>query len=256
MGAKGLYGSFQKVELGGDWLGAGGVNDWASVSEKRWWWPTALRKIAATRTHETVSTSRRLSREDKRKRIVNASVEVFAEKGFFGARVSEIAEAAGVADGTIYLYFKSKDEILISLFEEKMGEIIKRLQGMLADLEDPEVKMRRYIVEHLKMVAEQPSLMQVLTIELRQSARFIKEYTPKGFAKYLAVVGNILEDGQKKGVFRADLDPAVFRRALFGAIDEISLEWILRGREAQKPDPVVVGEQICDFILRGLRADP
>ncbi|MBK6687102.1 MAG: TetR/AcrR family transcriptional regulator [Deltaproteobacteria bacterium] len=200
--------------------------------------------------------SRRGSREDKRRRIVDAAVHVFAEKGFFGARVSEIAEAAGVADGTIYLYFKSKDDILISLFEEKMAEIIKQLQEILATLDDPEAKMRRYIVEHLKLVAGQPHLMQVLTVELRQSARFIKEYSPKAFAKYLAVIGNILEEGQKKGIFRRDLDPSVFRRALFGAIDEISLEWVLRGPGGTLPDPVVVGETIGDFILRGLRAEP
>ncbi len=197
--------------------------------------------------------SRRMSREDKRRRIIDAAVEVFAEKGFFGARVSEIADAAGVADGTIYLYFKSKDDVLICLFEEKMGEIIQRLVDILSGIEDPEAQMRRYIVEHLKLVAEQPTLMQVLTVELRQSARFIKEYSPKAFAKYLAVIGSILEDGQKKGVFRPELDPGIFRRALFGAIDEISLERVLTAGDGKQKSPDVVGEQIADFILRGLR---
>jgi TetR/AcrR family fatty acid metabolism transcriptional regulator len=196
---------------------------------------------------------RRESREDKRRRIIDAAVEVFAQKGFFGAKVAEIAEAAGVADGTIYLYFKSKDDLLISLFEEKMAEIIRRLVDLLGNSQDPELNMRRYIVEHLRLAAEQPSLMQVLTVELRQSARFIKEYTPKAFGRYLAVLGNVLEEGQRRGVFRKELDPAVFRRALFGAIDELALEWVLRGKDAPKPDPVVVGEQVADFVLRGLR---
>lgn len=196
---------------------------------------------------------RRESREDKRRRIIDAAVEVFAEKGFFGSRVSEIAEAAGVADGTIYLYFKSKDELLISLFEEKMGEIMRRLQAILAELDDPETKMRRYIIEHLELVAAQPKLMQVLTVELRQSARFIKEYSPKAFARYLAIVGHILEEGQRSGVFRQSLDPSVFRRALFGAIDELSLEWVLRSRGNNAPDATVIGEQLADFIIRGLR---
>ncbi len=197
--------------------------------------------------------SKRASREDKRNKIIEAAVEVFADKGFFGARVSEIAEAAGVADGTIYLYFKSKDDILISLFEEKMLEIVRQLQDILSEHEDPDDKLKRYIIEHLKLVAGQPKLMQVLTVELRQSARFIKEYSPKAFARYLTVVGQILEEGQKKGTFRRDLDPAIFRRALFGAIDEISLEWVLRGSESPRPDPTQVGEQIASFILRGLR---
>lgn len=200
----------------------------------------------------------RMSRMDRRQAIIEAAVVVFAKKGFFGAKVSEIAETAGVADGTIYLYFKSKDEILISLFEEKMESIIEDLLAILHPLDDPEEKIRRYVVAHLELVASQPELMQVLTIELRQSARFIKEYSPKGFGKYLGILGAILEEGQRRGVFRKELHPGVFRRALFGAIDEISLEWILKSREQPLPDPKVVGLEIADFILRGLRrpADP
>jgi TetR/AcrR family transcriptional regulator, fatty acid metabolism regulator protein len=198
--------------------------------------------------------ARRTTREDKRRRIIDAAVKVFAEKGFFGAKVSEIADAAGVADGTIYLYFKSKDDILISLFQEKMSEIVKQLQAILSDLPDPETKMRRYVIEHLKLVASQPELMQVLTVELRQSARFIKEYSPKAFARYLAVIGMIIEEGQRAGVFRKDIDAGILRRALFGLIDELSLEWVLRSRDDKPPlDPEVIGEQIAEFIIRGLR---
>jgi TetR/AcrR family fatty acid metabolism transcriptional regulator len=212
-----------------------------------------LSRRGEPRNGEEVS-ARRESREDKRRRIIDAAVEVFAAKGFFGARVAEIAEAAGVADGTIYLYFRSKDDLLISLFEEKMAEIIRRLLELLATTSDPEQKVRRYIVEHLRLVAEQPSLMQVLTVELRQSARFIKEYSPKAFGRYLAVLGAVLEEGQRAGVFRRDLDPAIVRRALFGAVDELSLEWVLRGKDAPRPDPVQVGEQLAELVLRGLRA--
>ena len=118
-----------------------------------------------------VGSARDEAKAEKRRRIVDAAVEVFADKGFFGARVSEIAEVAGVADGTIYLYFKSKDDILISLFREKMTEILHRFAAMLAQTDDPEQKVRRYISEHLALVAEQPKLMQVLTVELRQSAQ-------------------------------------------------------------------------------------
>ena len=207
-----------------------------------------------------MSTARKASREDKRRRIIDAAVQVFADKGFFGARVSEIADAAGVADGTIYLYFKSKDDLLISLFEEKMENLVELLEQRLEDHNgDPEAKIRRYIIEHLRTVAEQPNLMQVLTVELRQSARFIKEYHPKAFRRYLELLQAVLEEGQKQGVFRQDLDPLVFRRALFGAIDEISREWILkhmegvRGDNRSQNDPNEVAKQFSDFIIRGLR---
>ncbi len=208
-----------------------------------------------------VGTARKLSREDKRRRIIDAAVQVFAEKGFFGARVSEIADAAGVADGTIYLYFKSKDDLLVSLFEEKMQGIIENLVAALSEhTKDPEAKIRRYIAEHLRLVADQPALMQVLTIELRQSARFIKEYHPKEFRRYLELLQGILEEGQRQGVFREDLDPLVFRRALFGALDEMSLEWILKNMEGArndarpKRDPNQVAEVFSDFMIRGLRS--
>lgn len=202
-----------------------------------------------------MSLSRRASREDKRRRIIDASIEVFAAKGFFGARVAEIAEAAGVADGTIYLYFRSKDEILISLFEEKMAEINRRFASLLAQFDDPAQKLRHYVVDHLRLVAEQPKLMQVLTVELRQSARFVREYSPKGFAKYLAMLGSILEEGQRRGTFRRELDTSVFRRALFGAIDEISLEWVLRGGGMDPGSVERTGDQIASFLLRGLQPD-
>lgn len=208
------------------------------------------------RAYEAImASSRRASREDKRRRIIDAAVEVFAAKGFFGARVAEIAEAAGVADGTIYLYFRSKDEMLISLFEEKMGEINRRFVTLLSQFDDPAEKLRQYVVEHLALVAEQPRLMHVLTVELRQSARFVHEYSPKAFAKYLALLGSILEEGQRRGVFRRELDNAVFRRALFGAIDEIARDWVLRGGAIDAAAVQRTGDQIASFLLRGLKPD-
>jgi TetR/AcrR family transcriptional regulator, fatty acid metabolism regulator protein len=200
-----------------------------------------------------VDAGKKTSREDKRRRIIDAAVEVFADKGFFGSRVSEIAEAAGVADGTIYLYFKSKDDILISLFKEKMTEINQRFSALLSETDDPEQKLRRYITEHLALVAEQPKLMQVLTVELRQSARFMKEYSPQAFGRYLALLASVIDQGQKRGVFRGDLSAALLSRALFGAIDEISLSWVLGG-EALKQERSEAARELSELMLRGLRA--
>jgi TetR/AcrR family fatty acid metabolism transcriptional regulator len=225
----------------------------ASVRDGGFWWLRLVLWSAGRLKRGVVD--RQSRREDKRQRIIDAAVEVFSAKGFFGARVAEIAEIAGVADGTIYLYFKSKDDLLISLFEERMGEINRRFAAMLATLRSPEEKLRRYLIEHLRMVAQQPKLMQVLTVELRQSTRFIREYRPLAFAKYLALLGTILEEGKRTGVFRPDMDTALFRRALFGAIDEISLEWILRGAQDTSAELERKGDQVARFVLRGLRPD-
>jgi TetR/AcrR family fatty acid metabolism transcriptional regulator len=195
------------------------------------------------------------SREDKRRRIIDAAVEVFADKGFFSAKVSEIAEAAGVADGTIYLYFESKDDLLISLFREKMAEILHRLGTIVGEHDDPEAKLRRYILEHLNLVAEQPKLMQVLTVELRQSSLFMKEHSHRSFARYLALLAGIIDDGQKRGAFKRHLRPNVMVRAIFGAIDEISLSWVLSGTEEAPPaERTEVAAEICELVLSGLRS--
>jgi TetR/AcrR family fatty acid metabolism transcriptional regulator len=195
----------------------------------------------------------RTSREDKRRRIIDAAVEVFADKGFFGARVSEIADTAGVADGTIYLYFESKDDILISLFREKMAEILHRLTSIIDIEATPEGKLRRYISEHLALVAEQPKLMQVLTVELRQSPRFMKEFSHRSFARYLALLAGIIEEGQRRGVFAGALQPTLMARAIFGAIDEISLSWVLSGGvDPSRLDRHEVVAEICSLVLSGL----
>src|SRR5438309_11167252 len=105
---------------------------------------------------------------DKRERILDASERIFARHGFFAARVSEIAKEAGVADGTIYLYFKSKDDLLISLFESRMKQVNEQLRAAIAD-RAPAEQLRAFIRAYLQLVADEPAAAEVLTIELRQS---------------------------------------------------------------------------------------
>lgn len=198
-------------------------------------------------------------KQEKRRKILDAAVEVFAERGYFGARVADLAKAAGIADGTVYLYFKSKDELLITLFEERTEEVLTHLRSQLDRLTGPVERLRAFIHYHLRLAVDRPKLMQVLTIEVRQSARFLKEYKPDGFRHYLNVLSSILVDGQQAGVFRDDTDPRVFRRALFGAVDELAREWLLAkgDRPLLDPslpplDPETSAERLFEFLLRGL----
>src|SRR5438105_8505067 len=119
----------------------------------------------------------------KRERILDAAVRVFAEKGFYGAKVSEIAREAGVADGTIYLYFKSKDDLLISLFEDRMAQINSALREKLATEPNALGKLRRFIEMHLELVETRRELVEVLTVELRQSSKFMREYKNPKFGE-------------------------------------------------------------------------
>lgn len=164
---------------------------------------------------------------DKYERIIHAAVQVFAEKGFHHAKVSDVAKVAQVADGTIYLYFKNKDDLLVSIFEHSMDFFLNQAKEKLKSLNTAQEKLEGFIALHLKSVQKNQDLAQVLQIELRSSSKFMKGYKVDKFFEYLRCLEEIILDGQKSGAFQKDLNPDMATRALFGAIDEIALEWIL-----------------------------
>jgi TetR/AcrR family fatty acid metabolism transcriptional regulator len=151
---------------------------------------------------------------------------VFARCGFFAARVSEIAKEAGVADGTIYLYFKSKDDLLISLFENRMSQVNEKLRRAIAD-RPPAEQLRAFIHTYLQLVSEEPTAAEVLTIELRQSSKFMKEYDNPQFADFLRMLGGIIADGQARGELDTAIPSHIAARMIFGIVDELALAWVL-----------------------------
>lgn len=191
---------------------------------------------------------------DKRRRIIDAAVHVFAERGFYHARVSEVAAAAGVAGGTIYNYFKSKDDLLICLFEDRMDAILQGFRSELAGLLTAADKLRRFIELHLQMVEGDPHLAEVLTVELRQSSKFMREYKARKFGEYLAEIEQIIEAGRASGEFRADVDARILKRVVFGALDEVSLFWVdARRNDNQQPYALDrAAEQIWRVCVAGL----
>jgi TetR/AcrR family transcriptional regulator, fatty acid metabolism regulator protein len=163
---------------------------------------------------------------DKRERILVAAERIFARHGFFAARVSEIAREAGVADGTIYLYFKSKDDLLISLFENRMKQVNEQLRLAIAD-RPPAEQLRAFIRTYLQLVSDEPTAAEVLTIELRQSSKFMKEYDNPQFADFLRMLGGIIADGQARGELDAAIPSHIAARMIFGIVDELALAWVL-----------------------------
>lgn len=185
----------------------------------------------------------------KHDRILEAAVRVFARKGFHNSRIAEIAVEAGVASGTIYLYFRNKDDILISVFEESLDQLIREVERDLVGIGDPREQLRRFIWHHLRMLKEHRELTEVLQVELRQSSKFMKEYVPTRWIEYLNIVARILKDGQKKGVLRKDLSLGIYKRAVFGALDEIALYWITTRREEAFLEQAA--EQLSRILLEG-----
>jgi TetR/AcrR family transcriptional regulator, fatty acid metabolism regulator protein len=197
----------------------------------------------------------------KRERILDAAVRVFAKEGFYGAKVSQIADAAGVADGTIYLYFKSKDELLISLFEDRMDRVLATLRQALASTGGALERLRRVIELHLELIEKNPDMGEVITVELRQSQKFIREYQNPKFAEFLRLIAGAVAEGQKAGELRDDLDPQLTARALFGALDEIALSWLVRAPGEGKRKAARAGGELpraahhlATLFLDGLRA--
>lgn len=188
---------------------------------------------------------------DKHEKIIKAAIKVFAGKGFFNARIADIAKEAGVADGTIYLYFNNKYDILLSLFEEEIGKIISEIRRLLEQESDPEMMLAVFANHYLSLLKDNKELIEVLQMELRQSTSFIKEYRKTKFVEYVDIISEIVHKGQATGKFRKNILPGIAKRAYFGALDEMARHWVLQ------PNPHYTleetAEQICSIFLNGLR---
>ena len=197
---------------------------------------------------------------EKRERILQAAISVFADKGFYDTRVSEIAKAAGVADGTIYLYFENKDDVLISIFQDRIEKLLEILGEIAKSDRKVEEKVRKIVGIQLGLLEDQRDLAEVITVNLRQSSRLLKQYAAPLFVRYLELVAGVIAVGQKEGVFRQDLSPRVAARALWGALDGLALTWALgplaEGKDTP-PDPANLRKaalQSTELFLDGLRA--
>ncbi|MFT3743098.1 MAG: TetR/AcrR family transcriptional regulator [Pyrinomonadaceae bacterium] len=164
---------------------------------------------------------------DKREAILRAATKVFAGRGYFNSKVSDIAGEAGIADGTVYLYFKSKDEILHSIFDRAMAEFISEGKAEIAQLDDPTAKLKRIAELHLSRLGADRDMAIVFQVELRGSTKFMQEFSAAGFSDYLDIIRTTIADGQKAGVFRDDIKPVVAAKILYGALDEMVTNWVL-----------------------------
>jgi TetR/AcrR family fatty acid metabolism transcriptional regulator len=214
---------------------------------------TGGRKRAGDTARDTASAKKRRS-SDKRDRILRAAVKVFARKGFHATRVSEVAKAAGVADGTIYLYFDSKEQILVSVFEDRVTKLLAFMDAELPKLATAPDKLRAVIDMQLGLLEGERDLAEVITVILRQSTRLMKEFAAPKFMAYLDAIAAIVQEGQATGAFRTDISTHIAARAVFGALDGITLTWAL-GR-AEQGALARAATQVANILLRGLAPEP
>lgn len=185
----------------------------------------------------------------KQDRILQAAIDVFAEHGYFNARVSDIAKRAEVADGTIYLYFKSKEQILMAALENAFDRFLVIANRELVDVHDPREKLKRLAELHLSSLSSNRGLAMVFQTELRQSAKFLSEFSRKHLTSYFDLIRAIVRDGQQSGVFRKQVSDKIAANCFFGALDAMVTSWLISERDY--PLAAAAGA-LVDVVLNGM----
>ena len=200
-------------------------------------------------THSVPAKTATAAAVSKRERILRAAIDTFAENGYFNAKVSDIAKAAGVADGTIYLYFDGKEDLLVNVFREHTRNYLQSLQAQLRNVKRPEDRIRLAIRHHLEALGRDRSLAVVSQVELRHSLKFMSLLSHNEVGDYLNMIRTVVEQGQSEGVFRRNLHPQLVAKSVFGILDEMVTSWILSEKDYNPADHA---DAIADFVLNGL----
>lgn len=187
---------------------------------------------------------------EKRKRLLHAAIQTFGRRGFHEAKIAEIAAAAGVAEGTVYLYFRSKEDLLGCVFDETMDEVLGKAREARNGPGTAAEKLKGLVGLHLSFIGQDRDLASVFQIELRRSARLVERFSRTKLSEYFRLLDGVLKEGIASGELRKDLDPRVAVRVLFGAADEILSEWLLSG----EPKPAADAEKLVGTLLRGFLA--
>ncbi|WP_407269142.1 TetR/AcrR family transcriptional regulator [Radiobacillus sp. PE A8.2] len=185
----------------------------------------------------------------KFKQIIDAAVDVIAENGYHASQVSKIAKHAGVADGTIYLYFKNKEDILVSMFREKMGQFIEKIEQEIAEQTDANGKLLALIRAHFTQLSQDHALAIVTQLELRQSNRELRLHINEVLKGYLHLIDQIVEDGIKEGTYRSNISIRLVRHMIFGTLDETVTNWVMKDQKYNLLDQV---DEVHELIVHGL----
>jgi TetR/AcrR family fatty acid metabolism transcriptional regulator len=189
------------------------------------------------------------NREARRRAILESAVRVFAENGFFAARIRDIAAGAGVAEGTIYLYFDGKDDLLLTAFRDKVEEFCASVRDVLSSSLPFQERLSRFVAHQFESIEADPPLATVLLLESRQSSKFYGGAVRDVLRSYAQAIDELLASGQHSGELRPDADVPLARRMLIGALEEIELEWLLGDRTRPL---VAMAPRVAATFFRGL----
>ena len=196
-----------------------------------------------------------LSRRDstpgpKRDAILRAATKVFAQNGFFQSQVADVARVAGVAAGTVYLYFKGKDDLLVSIFERSMQEVLAEGRAALEGTSDCSERLRTLARVHLDRLGRDRHLAVVFQVELRQSVKFMERFSETFLQDYFKLIRDAIAEGQQNGAFRKDISATTATKIFFGALDEMATNWVLSHR---KYDLRAEADAVVDLFINGVK---
>ena len=207
--------------------------------------------MPATAARRVRPAATRSDRADKRDALLRAAITTFAARGFFNAQVADVARTAGVAAGTVYLYFRSKDDLLISIFERTMKEAIAEGRDTIAGLDAPLEQLRAIARLHLDRMSRDRDLAVVFQVELRQSTKFMERFSATHLREYLGIIRDVIARGQAAGTFGRGVNPTLASKLLFGMLDEMATNWILSRRRYSL---AAEADAIVDLFVHGIAA--
>lgn len=187
---------------------------------------------------------------DKRDLILKAATKVFAQNGFFNSQVADVAKVAGVAAGTVYLYFRGKDDLLVSIFERSMRDALDEGRAAASATADPSERLRRIAHLHLGRLGRDKDVAVVFQVELRQSVKFMERFSETFLQDYFKLIRQAIADGQQHGVFRRDISATTATKIFFGALDEMATNWVLSRR---KYDLGAEADAVVDLFISGVK---
>ena len=197
--------------------------------------------------------SARKDRVDRRDALLRAAIDTFAARGYFNAQVADVARAAGLAAGTVYLYFRSKDDLLVSIFEKTMTEAIAAGRQGIASLPDAPAQLRAIARMHLERLGRDRALAVVFQVELRQSTKFMERFSATQLREYLGIIRDVIADGQRSGALRPDVNATFAAKLFFGMLDEMATNWILSKRKYSLASEA---DQIAELFITGMQNGP
>jgi TetR/AcrR family transcriptional regulator, fatty acid metabolism regulator protein len=205
--------------------------------------------MPATTSRRARQPPAKAERGDKRDALLRAAIETFAARGYFNAQVADVARTAGVAAGTVYLYYRGKDDLLISIFDKTMKDAIAAGRDTIAAIGDPLAQLRAIARLHLDRMSRDRALAVVFQVELRQSTKFMERFSATHLRDYLGIIRDVIARGQTAGVFRKELNATLAAKLMFGMLDEMATNWILSKRRYSL---VADADAIVDLFVRGV----